>query len=183
MKSHRGPSMKRLLMFSFALLLATGAAGRSVAGGPVGTDEPVDGNLYVAGGHVSVTAPVSGDLRIAGGDVSVKSRVGGKLRSAGGHGTIDGPVGGNATVSGGSLELGPDARISGRLTFNGGHLEQDPAAQVAGGITRTYRHRHGLEDDGLARPIAPAIWTLRLMLIAAIIAGTLPGPRRRIQDR
>ena len=174
--------MKRLLLFSFALLLAMDAAARLVAGGHVEIDEPTDGNLYVAGGQVSITAPVSGNLRVAGGNVSIKSGIGGRAAIAGGHVTIDAPVGGNATVSGGSLELGPHARISGKLTFNGGHLEQDPDAQVAGGVTRTHRHRHWESGAYAGHWIARAIWTLGLMLLAALIAGALPGPARRMQE-
>ena len=179
--------MKRVLLFWFALLFATGAAARIVAGGNVDIDEPTAGNLYIAGGNVSITAPVSGNLRVAAGDVSIKASIGGKVSVAGGHVTIDAPVGGNATVSGGQLELGPNARISGRLAFNGGHLEQDPAAQVAGGITQGRRYRHEWDGDrwngdAWGRPVARAIWTVGLMLLAAIIAGALPGPVRRMQD-
>jgi hypothetical protein len=174
--------MKRLLMLSFALLVATGAAARIVAGGNIDIDEPVDENLYVAGGNVTIGAPVSGNLRVAGGEVSIKSSIGGKVSVAGGHVTIDAPVGGNATVSGGTLELGPNARITGRLAFNGGHLEQDAGSQVLGGITQTRRHRRDWDGDSWGPPVARAMWTVGLMLLAAIIAGALPGPVRRMQD-
>ena len=173
--------MKRLLMFSLALFLATGASARLIAGGNVDVDEPVEGNLYIAGGTVSVTAPVSGNLRVAGGNVSIKASVGGRVSIAGGHVTLDGPVGGDASISGGSLELGPNTRISGKLRFNGGHLEQDPAAQVAGGVTQSYSRRQSWDGRGW-HPFARAMWTLGLMLVAAIIAGALPGPVRRMQD-
>ena len=178
--------MKR---FALALLCATLAApafAHIVAGGNVDIDQPVEGNLYIAGGNVSITAPVSGNARIAGGDVSVKGNIGGKLAVAGGNVTLDGPVTGDVSVSSGSLELGPNARIGGRLKFRGGNLEQDPAAQVTGGVTRTHRRSHhwDSEDYGPFKGswIVRGIWTLGLMLLAALIAGALPGPARRAQE-
>jgi hypothetical protein len=175
--------MKR---FALALLLSLAAGpgfAELVAGGNVDIDTPVEGNLYVAGGNVNVTAPVTGNARIAGGDVTVKGNIGGKLAIAGGNVTIDGPVGGSVTVSGGQLELGPNARIAGKLTFRGGHLEQDPAAQVTGGVTRTHRSdRHWNAGPFKGGWVVRGMWTLGLMLLAAVLAGALPGPARRAQE-
>ena len=175
--------MKRTILALLCALLAAPALAHVVAGGNVDIDHPVEGNLYVAGGNVSINAPVTGHARIAGGDVAVKSSIGGKLAIAGGNVHIDSPVAGNVTVSGGTLELGPNARIGGKLDFRGGQLEQDPAAQVLGGVTRT-KHAHHKLDAGPFKGgwVVRAMWTLGLMLLAAIIAGALPGPAKRMQE-
>ena len=113
----------------------------------------------------------------------MKSNIGGKLAIAGGNVNIDGPVAGNVTVSGGTLELGPNARLAGKLDFRGGHLEQDPSAQILGGVTRTKHAHHKLETGPFkGNWVVRAMWTLGLMLLAAIIAGALPGATRRMQD-
>lgn len=175
--------MRRTFLALLCAVLAAPALANIVAGGNVDIDQPVEGNLYVAGGNVSVNAPVTGHARIAGGDVTVKSSVGGKLAIAGGNVTIDGPVAGNVTVSGGTLELGPNARISGKLDFRGGHLEQDPAAVVTGGVTQTHKARRHFESGPFKGSwVVRALWTLGLMLLAAIIAGALPGPAKRMQE-
>ena len=175
--------MKRTILALVCALLASPAFAHIIAGGNVDVDQPVEGNLYVAGGNVSVNAPVSGNARIAGGDVTVKANIGGKLAVAGGNVNIDGPVAGNVTVSGGTLELGPNARIAGKLDFRGGHLEQDPAAQVNGGVTRTHHARHHIDTGPFKGSwVVRALWTLGLMLLAALIAGALPGPARRMQQ-
>ena len=175
--------MKQIALTLFCALLAAPAFANIVTGGNVDIDQPVEGNLYVAGGNVSVTAPVSGNARIAGGDVSVKGSIGGKLAVAAGNVTLDSPVAGSVTVSGGTLELGPNARIGGKLDFRGGHLEQDPAAQVKGGVMRTHRaDRHVNFGPFKGNWVVRGLWTVGLMLLAAVIAGALPGPARRAQE-
>lgn len=175
--------MKRTILALFCAVLAAPALAHIVAGGNVDIDKPVEGNLYVAGGNVNVNAPVSGNARIAGGDVTVKANIGGKLSVAGGNVNIDSPVGGNVTVSGGTLELGPNARIAGKLDFRGGQLDQDPAAQVIGGVTRTHHERHRFDSGPFKGSwVVRALWTLGLMLLAAILAGALPGPAKRMQE-
>jgi hypothetical protein len=175
--------MKRTILAFACALLAAPAFAHIVAGGNVDIDQPVEGNLYIAGGNVSVNAPVTGNARIAGGDVNVKANIGGKLAVAGGNVNIDAPVAGNVSVSGGTLELGPNARIAGKLDFRGGHLEQDPAAQVTGGVTRTHHARHHIDSGPFKGSwVVRGLWTLGLMLLAAIIAGALPGPAKRMQE-
>ena len=192
--------MKRLVSFLFCATLATGAAAAVHAGGDMEITTPVSSGLYVAGGRVTISAPVSGktriaggrveieqgaalkDAAIAGGRVTVKGPVDGDLRVAAGRVTLDGPVTGNASVSAGTLELGPNARIEGKLTFRGDQLDQDPAAQVKGGVVRKERHRSSWDGGGWGNGIAWAIWTLGLMVLAAIIAGALPGATRRMVE-
>jgi hypothetical protein len=191
--------MKRIAALVFFTTLAAPAMATLHAGGNLEITDPVSSGLYVAGGRITVSAPVAGktriaagrveieqgaalkDTAIAGGRVTVKGPVDGNLRVAGGHVTLDGPVSGDASVAAGTLELGPNARIDGKLTYRGEQLDRDPAAQVKGGVVRKERG-HSWSGGGWGRGIAWAVWTLGLMVIAAIIAGALPGAARRMQD-
>lgn len=157
----------------------------AAVGGKVSVDAPVQGSLRAAGGKVDVNAPVAGDASIAAGNVVVKGPIAGNLHAAGGHVTIDTSVGGDASVGAGSLTLGPNARITGKLKFRGGELKQDDAATITGGIvhnrghearTRTHVHRHG-DDRPLINDVA---WTLGLAVLAALLAGALPGPTQQL---
>ena len=199
--------LNRLALLGFCAALATGACAASFGttgifvGGETEVTTPVDGNLFAAGGRITVDTSVSGRTRMAGGhveiapgatlakglsaaggEVIVRGRVDGDLRAAGGHVTLDGPVTGDASVSAGTLDLGPNARIDGRLVYRGESIERDPAAQVAGGVVQRPSRRHRSWDGGVARTVTGAVWTLGLMVLAAIIAGALPGPMRRVQE-
>jgi cytoskeletal protein CcmA (bactofilin family) len=181
--------MNRLAPFFLGLVLAAPAAaddtlvfGRSTyVGGDIRIAEPVEGSVRAAGGDIELAAPVGGDAYMAGGKVTVTGAVHGKLRVAAGDVFLDGPVGRDASVAAGRLELGPNARIEGRLRFRGGELVRDPAAQVKGGIDERGEHRtqnfRPFGHSGVAW-----IWTAGLMLLAALIAGALPGPTRRMAE-
>ena len=146
-------------------------------GGKVEVDDPVGGDLHAAAGNIRVTAPVTGNARMAGGNISITGAIGGNLKAAGGRVVIDGPVGGDASIAAGTLRLGPNAVIGGQLRFGGGHLEKDDAAVVVGGI----RQRAAPERDrSFGGAKARWIWTAGLMLLAAILAATLPGPSDRM---
>jgi len=184
--------MNRLSLLAVCLTFGAAAAaeeplvvvGKSIFVGPrVEITEPVEGGLTAAGGEIAVNAPVNGNARLAGGKITVTSTISGNLHAAGGHIIIDGAVGGDASVAGGKLELGPNARIAGSLTFRGGELVQDPAAQVTGKIEHTTgRRHHAYEFAPFGRYGRGWIWTAGLMLLAAIIAGALPGPTRRMAN-
>jgi hypothetical protein len=191
-----------LLLLGLALAGSAAAADadRSIRiGGNDVISEPVHGSLTAIGGNVTVTAPVSGpaqlvggkvtiasgtaisgDASVAGGDVTIDGSVGGRLHVAGGKVRLNGPVAGDASVAAGTLELGPDARIQGKLSFRGGDLHQDPAAQVGGGVehvasrARWHNHTHG------DRFLHGWVWTMGLMVLAAILAAALPGPSNRM---
>ena len=186
--------MNRVLLLLASLLLATSATagddviliGKSTyVGGDIDITEPVEGSVRAAGGDIRLSAPVGGNAHLAGGQVKVTGAVKGKLRIAGGHVTLDGPVGGDVAVAAGKLEVGPNARIEGQLKFRGGELERDPTALVKGGIDESTGRTHGrfrYEHEPFGRSIASWVWTLGLMVLAAIIAGALPGPMRRMSD-
>ncbi len=93
---------------------------------------------------------------------------------------IDAPVGGNVSVAGGKLELGPNARIAGKLKFFGGEMQRDPAAQVVGAVEQVRGPNHHHEYTAGERFLRGWVWTMGLMVLAAIIAGALPGPSARM---
>jgi len=155
-------------------------------GGNVTLDAPVEGRVQIAGGTVVLgsAAVVSGDASIAGGDVTVDGTIKGRLRAAGGNVRIDGPVSGDASIAAGNLELGPHARIEGKLRFRGGDLRRDAAAQVTGGIDQappraSSRHPHR-ERTPVERFLHGWLWSVGLIMLAALIAAALPGLSQRM---
>ena len=191
-----------LLLLGLALAGSAAAADadRSIRiGGNDVISEPVLGSLTAIGGNVTVTAPVSGaarlaggkvtiasgtaisgDASVAGGDVTIDGSVGGRLHVAGGKVRLNGPVAGDASVAAGTLELGPDARIHGKLSFRGGDLHQDPAAQVVGGVEHVASHARWHTHTQGDRFLHGWVWTMGLMVLAAILAAALPGPSNRM---
>jgi len=151
-------------------------------GGNVSIEAPVNGDVWAAGGNVRLasTATVAGDVSVAGGDVRVEGPIRGDLNVAGGQVRIDGPVTGDASVAAGTLALGPGARIEGKLHLTGGDLQRDPAAQVIGGVDYTRHHWHRHERTATERFLHGWIWTMGLVLLAALIAAALPEASRRM---
>lgn len=189
------------MMVAGVAAASDGAAHRSfVVGGDVDIHEAVDGPVVALGGNISITAPVNGNLRMAGGDVKVGSMalisgdasiaggdvaidgaITGNLRAAAGDLRINGPIAGDASVAAGTLELGPDARIQGRLFFHGHDLRRDPRAQVLGGIEHSWERGWRWPEPTLAERFTHGwMWTAGLMLVAALIAGALPGASQRM---
>ena len=157
------------------------------AGGQLVIDAPVGRNARIAGGQVSVErrAQIAGNVSIAGGQVKIAGRVNGYLRAGGGNVVIDGPVDGDVIVTAGKIELGPQARIGGNLRYFGrDELVRDPAAQVLGSIERMpFAARAPVEEPprAIGRGVG-WVWTIGLVLIAAVLAAALPLPARRVAN-
>lgn len=154
----------------------------NLVGGQVRVEAPVQGSLRAAGGQVEVgpAALITGNAFLAGGNVVVKGPVQGDIHVGGGQVTLDGPVTGDAFVAAGSLNLGPNARVEGRLKFRGGELNRDPAAQVVGGLVQVPVHMHSHEWSPGDRMTRGWMWSLGLVMLAALLAGALPGPSQRL---
>jgi cytoskeletal protein CcmA (bactofilin family) len=154
------------------------------AGGQVSFDGTLARNARIAGGSVSIgpKARIDGNASLAGGRVEMLGSVGGYLQAAGGRVFIDGRVDGNVEAAAGELELGPGARIAGRLRYRGGApLKQASGAQVQGGIERLEMPvRRGAER--FAMRAAFGLWTLGLMLMAAVLVAALPEFFGRVAD-
>ena len=157
------------------------------AGGRISVNGPVQRNVRIAGGTVEIgpEAKISGNVTIGGGEVRVTGAIDGYLQVGGGRVVIDGPVGGNVEVGSGDIELGPNARIGGKLRYaSHDALKRDPAAQVQGGI-----ERFSPPDDWLARSGvherggrgAGWVWSIGLMVIAAILVAAFPGVYTRVR--
>lgn len=167
-----------------------------LAGGTLRVDGPVAQSLYAAGGRLTVAAPVQRNVRMAGGSLEIapSARIGGNVSAAGGEVRVLGPIDGylfvgagrvliNAAVAGdvdvraGRVELGPRAAIAGKLRYaSSDELVRDPAAQV-GDIERLA----WMPARGDAMPDAiGGIWTAGLMVLAAVLAATLPTRYERM---
>jgi hypothetical protein len=174
------------LLAAGGTLRMDGAAGQDLyaVGGQVALEGTVARNARVAGGSVSLgpQARIGGNASLAGGRIEVLGAIGGYLQTAGGRVLIDGAVAGDVDAAAGALELGPRARIGGKLRYRGGEpLKQDPAAQVQGGIERLEMalHRRGERAAGRA---AFGVWTLGLMVLAAVLVAALPGASARVLE-
>jgi hypothetical protein len=175
-----GAAVQGDLLAAGGTLRVDGAAGQDVyaVGGQVALEGTIARNARVASGNLSLgpQARIGGNASLVGRRVEVLGAIGGYLQAAGGQVLIDGPVAGDVDVAAGALELGPRTRIGGKLRYRGAEpLRQDPAAQVQGGIERLEMPpRHKERERGAARA-ALGVWTLGLMVLAAVLVAVLPG--------
>lgn len=164
-----------------------------VAGGKVRLGAPVSQSLYAAGAQVTVNSSVGRNSRIAGGQVTLGSRsqvagnvvvaggnvriegaVKGYVRAAGGRVLINGPVDGDVVATAGTVELGPNARIGGQLRYaSREEIKRDAAAQVEGGVERM--QVQGGWPDQAGHSGGGWVWSIGLMVIAAVLVGVFPG--------
>ena len=104
---------------------------------------------------------VDGSLRL-GGTVEITQTVEGPLKAAAGTLVLDAPVHGDVKVGGGNIHF-------------------TPAAQVTGGVAQEARrhlnwHTHSTGE----RFLRGWLWTAGLVVLAALLAGALPGPSARM---
>lgn len=90
----------------------------------VGSDDVVDGDLYIFGGDVSIDGRVTGDLVVFAGQVSIRGEVGGDVLAGAGTLDIDGDVEGDVRAGTGQLQVdgsvGEDVFVgAGRLDAGG----------------------------------------------------------------
>ncbi len=150
-------------------------------GGQVFVDASVARNARIAGGQVAFgsTSQVAGNVLVAGGDVRIDGAVKGYVRAAGAKVLINGPIGGDVVATAGKVELGPNARIAGQLRYaSREEIAQDAGAQVLGGVQRLQLDSGKPGAERAARGFASGagwIWSVGLMILAALVAGALPG--------
>jgi len=162
-----------------------------IAGGQLDLRGSVGRNARLAGGQIESDRDfkIMGNASVTGGDVKLRGDVGGYLQVAGGRVMLDGKVDGDVVATAGALQVGPNARIAGKLRYaSRKNIKLDPAAQILGGIEKTAlpaamrhveRRDHDWERAGRA---AALIWTVGLMLLAAVLIATLPRLTARIAD-
>ncbi len=167
-------------------LRVAGSVGGSVyaCGGHVTVDGTVGRNARVCGGRVEIgpKADIAGGVSIAGGEVQLEGAVKRYVQIAGGHVRIDGTVGGDVVVTSGSIELGPNARIGGKLRYRSREeLQRDPAAQVAGGVERAGKSAQAIAHaERRVHRAAGFVWTVGLIVAAAVLVAALPGFTTRV---
>lgn len=150
-------------------------------GGQLSVHASVARNARIAGGQVAFgsTSQVAGNVLVAGGDVRVDGAVKGYVRAAGGKVLINDPIGGDVVATAGKVELGPNARIAGQLRYaSREEITQDAGAQVLGGVQRLQLEsgKPGAEHAGRSFASGAGwVWSVGLMILAAVLAGTLPG--------
>jgi hypothetical protein len=158
------------------------------AGGRISIDAPVQRNVRIAGGRVELgpNANIAGNVTVGGGKVEIDGAIGGYLKVGAGSVRINGPVSGDVELGAGEVELGPNARIEGKLRYaSGEEVRRDPAAQVRGGVERIEgdeRWSAAHRWEGGTRHRLGWVWSVGLMLIAAILAAVLPQFYRRVEE-
>ncbi len=173
------------------------------AGGNVRIAAPIGQTLYAAGGSLAVNAAIGRSARLAGGDVEIgpKAQVGGNVtvgggkvrilgavkgyvRAAGGEVRIDGPIDGDVIATAGTVELGPNARIAGKLRYaSRNELARDAAAQVKDGVERLQFEGKWAAPERAKHSFAARggwIWSIGLMIIAAVLVAALPAFSARV---
>lgn len=155
------------------------------AGGKILVEAHVGRSARLAGGRVELgsRAQVDGNFSAAAGEVVIRGPVRGHVQAAAGSVLIDSAVDGDVNVVAGSLELGPGARIGGKVHYRSGDtLRVDPAARVAGGIERGAPYGTRPRDRRVARETSGGgwVWTVGLMVLAAVMAAAIPAASQRV---
>lgn len=167
------------------LLAAPVKQGVYAAGGRVSIDAPVQRNVRIAGGRVDLgpNSIIAGNVTVGGGKVEIDGAIGGYLQVGAGSVRINGPVTGDVELGAGEVELGPNARIEGKLRYaSGEEVRRDPAAQVRGGVERIERWPAAHRWRGGARHGLGWVWSVGLLVIAAILVAALPQFYRRVEE-
>lgn len=174
-----------VLMGGNVRLAAPVKQGVYAAGGRVSIDAPVQRNVRIAGGSVDLgpNSTIAGNVTIGGGKVEVDGAIGGYLQVGAGSVRINGPVAGDVELGAGKVELGPNARIEGKLRYaSGEEVRRDPAAQVRGGVERIERWPAAHRWRGGTRHRLGWVWSVGLLVIAAILVTALPQLYRRVEE-
>lgn len=143
------------------------------AGGELALTGEVGRNVTAAGGQVEIGdgAVIRGNVYLAGQALHVAGAVDGSLRAAGQTVVLDGTIAGSVDVRGGSLRVGPRARIAGDLTYRvpAEDVVIDPGAQIAGRVIgRTPGRRPPV---GLFR----ALWMIGFLVAGMAVVALFPG--------
>jgi hypothetical protein len=150
------------------------------AGGQLRIDAPIARSARVAGGQIEFgpKSKVAGNLTVAGGEVELRGTIGGHVLAAAGDLLIDGEITGDVTATAGKIALGPNARIGGRLRYaSREEIRRDAAAQIAGGVERMAVRGESRRAERFERSFGPRggwVWTIGLMVLAALLVGGLP---------
>lgn len=140
------------------------------AGGELHVAAAIDRNTTIAGGRVELdsAAVIGRNAYIVGGTIQVKGTVQEGLIAYGGSIVLDGVVGRDVEVAGGTLRVGPHARIAGNLRYRipAGKVHIDRAARITGTITALPVSNRGA--------LWRVIWILGFLVVGAVVVALFP---------
>jgi hypothetical protein len=140
------------------------------AAGQIHIAATIDRNATIAAGSVELdsAAIIGRNAYIAGGSIQVNGTVQQGLVAYAGAITLDGVVGRDVEVTGGTLRVGPHARIAGNLRYRvpAGKVHIDPAAHITGTVTALPVSNRG--------PLWRVLWILGFLLVGAVVVALFP---------
>jgi len=159
------------------------AGGRTVR---IGGD--VARNVTAAGQQVVVAedATIGRNAYLAGQLVQVDGAIGGFLRATAQDIVLNGTVEGSVDVRGGSLRIGPEARITGDLTYRvpAASVRIDPAARIGG--TRTMlpvEEKRARPPVAMFRGLTALAFLLTGVVLVAVFARTAAAAEAALRRR
>ena len=142
---------------------------RAVAG-EIHVAATIDRNATIAAGNVELdsAAIIGRNAYLMGGTIQIKGTVQEGLLAYGGAITLDGAVGRDVEVAGGTLRVGPHARIAGNLRYRvpAGKVHIDPAARITGTVTALPVSNRGA--------LWHVLWILGFLLVGAVVVALFP---------
>jgi len=166
------------------------AIGQSLyaAAGKLLINDSIARNVRVTGGRIefSPISEVAGNVTVAGGEVELKGKVKGYVQAAGGRVFIDAIIVGNVEATSGQVELGPNAKITGMFRYSSREpLKRDPAALTNGGVEIFEAPGGWPVPENVEHHMGRGggwIWTIGLLLLAAVLITVLPNFYGRVAD-
>jgi hypothetical protein len=141
-----------------------------VVAGEIHVAATIDRNTTIAAGNVELdsAAIIGRNAYILGGTIQVKGTVQEGLLAYGGAITLDGVVGRDVDVAGGTLRIGPHARIAGNLRYRvpAGKVHIDPAAHITGTVTALPVSNRGA--------LWHVLWILGFLLVGTVVVALFP---------
>jgi len=140
------------------------------AAGEIHVAAAIDRNATIAAGNVELdsAAIIGRNAYIVGGAIQANGTVREGLVAYGGAITLDGVVGRDVEVTGGTLRVGPHARIAGNLRYRvpAGKVHIDPAARITGTVTALPVSNRGA--------LWRVLWILGFLLVGAVVVALFP---------
>jgi cytoskeletal protein CcmA (bactofilin family) len=151
-------------------------------------NDTIGRHARVAGGQIefSPISEVSGNVSAAGGQISLKGKINGNVQAAGGRVLIDAIIGGDVEATSGQVELGPNAKIAGKLRYaSRDPIKRDPAAKIAGSVETFVPSGGWPVPENVEHHMGRGgswIWTLGLLLVAAVLTAIMPAFYARVAE-
>jgi hypothetical protein len=160
-----------LLLALWAALVLSGCSGEGMYSGSLVTR----GNHRIESGDV-----VAGELLVLNGEIVIEegAQVTGSIYQLGGTVQADGEIGRDLDILGGSLSLGPHARVAGNLNEGGGKVERSPEATISGKERTSADLPEVLplwSQQSLGDRLLQSVYRALLMAVLAFLAVHLVG--------